>query len=202
MKKHALLGLAWSLSVVVGAGTALSQPSSGPAGHWEGTIQTPGQELNIMVDLAGRGDGKWEGTITIPAQNVKGFVLSPVSVEGETITFGMKGVPGDPLFKGKISKEPRSISGEYTQGGAALPFTLAWKGEPKIEEAPAGTLTSLDQGGAEIPVTTISQNGSHVTLLVSSIGATYEGDLKEEQMDGTWAQSGQRFPLVFKRTPK
>jgi hypothetical protein len=47
----------------------------------------------------------------------EGFPLSPISVEGETVTFSMKGVPGDPLFKGKISKEPRSIAGEFSQGG-------------------------------------------------------------------------------------
>ena len=65
-----------------------------------------------------------------------------------------------------------------------------------------GTIVSLDQGGVEIPVTTISQEGSHLHLLVSAIRASYDGDLKDGQIDGTWAQGDQRFPLVFKRTPK
>ena len=65
-----------------------------------------------------------------------------------------------------------------------------------------GTLTTLDQGGAKIPIAQISQTGAHVTLLVSAIGASYEGSITNGQIDGTWAQSGQTFPLVFKRASK
>jgi hypothetical protein len=36
-------------------------------------------------------------------------------------------------------------------------------------------------------------------LTVSSIGATYEGDLKAGQIEGTWAQGPKSYPLVFKR---
>jgi hypothetical protein len=41
-----------------------------------------------------------------------------------------------------------------------------------------------------------------VTLLVSAIGASYEGSITNGQIDGTWAQSGRTFPLVFKRASK
>jgi hypothetical protein len=236
MTKPAAIGFVFVVSVAIGARIAPAQSPAGASGHWEGTIQTPGQPLAISVDLSDQPAGTWQGTITIPAQNVKGFALSPISAEGESITFGMKGVPGDPLFKGKISKEPRSVAGEFSQGGLAMPFTLAWKGEPKVEAAPTstaigkdlegswhgalnadgnilrlvvklanqdgsgrGTVISVDQGGVEIPITTITQNGSGIKLTVSSIGATYEGDLKAGQIEGTWAQGAKSFPLVFKR---
>ena len=239
MNKQILVGLAWSLSVVVGAGAAARQSSASAAGHWEGTIQAPGQALAIVVDLALQQSGTWMGAITIPGQGVKGFALSPLTVEGNAVTFGMKGIPGDPLFKGTLSKDPPSISGEFSQGGATMPFSLAWKGEPTIEAPPKssaitkdlegtwegtlnvqgnalrlmldlaneatsaiGTLTTLDQGGAKIPIAQISQTGAHVTLLVSAIGASYEGSITNGQIDGTWAQSGQTFPLVFKRASK
>lgn len=239
MNKHALLGLAWSLSMVVGVGAAMPQPSAGAAGHWEGTIETPGQKLDIIVDLAGHPDGTWEGTIAIPAQNVKGFALSPMSVEGDTVTFGMKGIAGDPMFKGTVSGKPRSIAGEFSQGGLTMPFALAWKGEPKVEPTPkstaitkdlegswegtltvqgsslhlvldlaneagagTGTLTSVDQGGTKIPIAQVSQTESTVKLLVSAISASYEGSMANGQIEGTWAQGGQKFPLVFKRSSK
>jgi hypothetical protein len=239
MNKHALLGLAWSLSVVVGVGAAAPQSSAGAAGHWEGTIDTPGQKLDILVDLAGHPDGTWAGTITIPAQNVKGFALSPMTAEGTAVTFGMKGVPGDPLFKGTVSGDPRTISGEFSQGGLTMPFTLAWKGEPKVEAPPkstaitkdlegswegalnvqgttlrlvldlvnqggtgSGTLASLDQGGAKIPIAQVAQTDTNVKLLVSAIGASFEGTIGNGQIEGTWAQNGRTFPLVFKRTSK
>ena len=52
MNKQALLGVAWSLSVVVGAGAAARQSPAGAAGHWEGTIAGARTELDIIVDLA------------------------------------------------------------------------------------------------------------------------------------------------------
>jgi len=240
MNKHVLLGLACTLSVAVGADAAAArQSAAGAAGHWEGAIETPGQKLDIMVDLAGHQDGTWEGTITIPAQNVKGFALSSLSVNGNAVTFAMKGVPGDPLFKGTVSGDPRSMSGDFNQGGMTFPFTLAWKGEPKIEATPkstpiskdlegswegsldvqgatlrlvvdltnqggigSGTLTSLDQGGGKIPIAQVSQTDATIQLLVTVIGASYEGKLANGQIEGTWSQSGRQFPLVFKRATK
>jgi uncharacterized protein len=239
MTLHALLGLAWSLSMFIGAGAATLQSAASAAGHWEGTIETPGQTLDIIVELDDRADGTWGGTITIPAQNVKGFALSPLSVEGDAVTFGMKGIPGDPLFKGTLSRESKTMSGTFSQGGVTLPFTLSWKGEPKVEAPPkstaitkdvegtwegalnvqgamlrltldlaneagsgVGTLTSLDQGGIKIPVAQISQNDATITLLVSAIGASYQGSLANGAINGTWTQSGQKYPLVFKRASK
>ena len=236
MTKHAAIGFVFVVSVAIGAPTAAAQSPAGASGHWEGTIQTPGQPLAISVDLSAQRAGTWQGTITIPAQNLTGFALSRITVDGDSVAFSMKGVPGDPVFKGKISKEPRSIAGEFSQGGLAMPFTLAWKGEPKVETVPKstaigndlegswhgalnadgnilrlvvklanqdgaarGTVISVDQGGVEIPITTITQNGSGIRLTVSSIGATYEGDLKAGQIEGTWAQGAESFPLVFKR---
>jgi len=238
MRKHVWLGLAWSLSVVVGVGAAAPQSSAGATGHWEGTIKTPGQELAVVVDLAQQ-NGTWVGAITIPTQGVKAFALSPMTVEGDAVTFGMKGIPGDPLFKGTLSNEPRSISGQFRQGGVTMPFTLAWKGEPKLEAAPkssaitkdlegswegslnvqgttlrlilelaneagsgVGTITSLNQGNARIPIAQVTQEGTGVKLLVSAIGAGYDGSLANGQIEGTWSQAGQKFPLVFKRASK
>jgi hypothetical protein len=78
---------------------------------------------------------------------VKGFALAPLTVDGNAVTFGMKGVPGDPLFKGTVSGEPRSMTGEFSQGGAKMPFTLAWKGEPKLEAPPKSTVITKDMEG-------------------------------------------------------
>jgi hypothetical protein len=48
MNKHAWLGLGWSLWFAVGMGAATRQPAGGAAGHWEGTIETLGQKLDII----------------------------------------------------------------------------------------------------------------------------------------------------------
>ena len=64
------------------------------------------------------------------------------------------------------------------------------------------TLTSLDQNDAKIPVAQVVQTAAKITLLVTAIGASYEGVATNEAIEGTWSQSGQKFPLVFKRASK
>ena len=118
---------------------AAPQSAPAPTGHWEGAFQAPGQEIPIQIDLGALPDGKWQGTISIPVQNVKGLPLAGVTVQGSEVSFAMKGPPGDPRFKGTVSKDGKSITGEFTQGPGTIPFTLAWKGEPKFEPLPKST---------------------------------------------------------------
>jgi hypothetical protein len=228
--------LASLLLLAVLTAPASAQSTTGPAGHWEGTIQVPGQELAIQVDLASKAADTWEGAITIPTQNLKAFPLSAITVKDGAVGFAMKGVPGDPKFLGKLSADSHSISGDFSQGGGSFPFTLAWKGEATItpaakstpitkdlegtwegaldaggtvlrlvvtltnhDDGATGIIVSLDQGGGEIPIATVAQAGSHLTLTVSTIGASYEGDLKDGQLVGTWTQGAGKFPLTFKR---
>ena len=228
------------ISALLIAATAVRAGADDPApnaeGHWAGSIQVPGQALAIEVDLAQKAADSWQGTITIPAQNVKSLPLSAIVVRDDTVSFVMKGVPGDPTFKGKVTNAPRTIAGEFTQAGATLPFSVTWKGPAKIEAPPKGTrigtefvgtwqgtldangttlrlmvrlangdeaatgmLVSLDQGSVEIPITRVLQDGARLDLLVSTIGASYQGELKEGQIAGTWTQGQAALPLILKR---
>jgi hypothetical protein len=222
------------VALIVCSSVTFAQSTTAPAGHWEGAIQAPGQELKIEIDLAGAGD-KWEGTITIPAQNLKALPLSVITVQGDTVSLAMQ-VPGNPQFKGVV-KDGKTLSGDFSQGGGTAPFTLTRTGEAKIEPVPkstpitkelegtwagsldangkilqlvlrlsnqpggaaTGTLVSLDQGGAEIPIVAVVQTGTHLKLVVKSVGGIYEGDVKDDQLKGTWWQGGGTLPLVFKR---
>jgi uncharacterized protein len=238
MMKHTLSAVMLVLVAVTLRSAPLLQVQAGPAGHWEGTLQTPGQALDFSVDLVTNA-GKWDGTISIPAQNVKGLPLAEVVVKGSAISFAMKGVPGDPRFTGTISKDGGALSGDFAQGGVSMPFTLAWKGQAKIDPpakstsitkeiegswngsldtggavltlvfklanqggGATGTVVSVDQGGAEIPIASITQAASHLELVLSAISGRFAGDLKDGQIVGTWTQGGRSFPLVLKRSTK
>jgi hypothetical protein len=65
-----------------------------------------------------------------------------------------------------------------------------------------GTLVSVDQNGAEIPVTAVIQTGSHLKVVVQTIAASYDGDVKDGQIAGTWTQGPGNLPLQFKRRAK
>ena len=239
MTKHEILGVVWTIAATtaLSSGPIAAQVPAGPAGHWEGTIQVPGQELAIAVDLATNADAKWEGAIAIPTQNVKALPLADITVKGSAVGFAMRGVPGDPQFAGTVSKDGKSIAGGFSQGGVTLPFTLTWKGEAQRQErvrstqvsqdfegswegaldvqgtvlrlrlkladtesGATGTLVSVDQGSGEVVISSIAQTASHLQLNVGAIGATFEGDLREGQISGTWSQGPASLPLIFKRT--
>jgi hypothetical protein len=99
----------------------------------------PEKELAVHVDLAPNSKGGWSGTINIPAQNLKNFPLSDVSVSGKSVTFSMQGIPGSPAFKGNLSADGKTISGDFTQGGGALPFKLTRTGEANVQAPPQST---------------------------------------------------------------
>jgi hypothetical protein len=236
MGKHAVVVAALAALIVPSAVT-FGQPAVGPSGHWEGTLQVPGQELKIEIDLAQAGD-KWDGQISIPAQGMKAFPLSAITVQGDTVSFALKGLPGEPQFTGTLSKDAKALSGDFKQGGGTIPFAVTRTGEARIERAPAstpvtkelegswegpldvdgttlrlilkfsnqpngpatGTLVSVDQGGAELPIATIVQTGMHLRAVVLAVSGTFERDLKDGQLSGTWTQGPRSFPLVLKRT--
>ena len=100
---------------------ALAAQTFDTAGHWEGSIEVPGQPLVVRVDLTEENDS-WSGTIDIPAQGADGLPLSAVTVDGETVKFTISGVPGEPTFEGTVAGN--AITGEFRQGPARLPFTL------------------------------------------------------------------------------
>ncbi len=105
-------------------------------GHWEGAIEVPSMNLEIIVDLDQDKDGKWKGAIAVPPQGLKDFPLSGITAQGSDVAFAMAGVPGDPAFKGKLSDDGSKIIGELSQGGANVPFKLERKGSAQLGSAP------------------------------------------------------------------
>ncbi len=90
-------------------------------------------------------------------------------------------------------------SGVIGFGGAELALVL------HVEEAEDGSLTALmdspDQGAFGIPVGSVSQDGSEVTVDLPAIGASYRATMDEggAVMKGQWTQGGTELPLAFAR---
>jgi hypothetical protein len=229
------MAVKWIGIALLAAGTLLAQ--DGPRGHWTGAIELPNQSLSVEVDIDKVADA-WIGAISIPAQNSIGIPLSGISQTDGKWVFHIKGGPGDPTFKGAISTDGNTLSGDFTQGDASFPFKLARSGDPKIEAAkpsPAlaseflgtwegaletggptlrlilklsnegseskGLLISVDQGGVEIPVSTIGQDGSKLTLDVKMVGGLFKGELAKDKssLNGTWSQNGNDLALSLKK---
>lgn len=93
-------------------------------GEWRGAIKIPGTELAITIDFGKEGENAWKGSIDIPAQGAKDLPLAKIVVDGKAIAFDLPNVPGNPTFKGEVSVDGQSISGDFSQAGQTFPFEL------------------------------------------------------------------------------
>jgi uncharacterized protein (TIGR03435 family) len=64
------------------------------------------------------------------------------------------------------------------------------------------TFYSIDQGGAPIPVSSVTRDGANVTMALNLIGGKFEGKLSADgnTMDGNWTQGPTPLALVLTRT--
>ena len=163
MARHVWVARVLVAALCMSPGIAVAQAPAGPSGHWEGAIKVPAQDLQIELDLAKAGD-KWEGTISIPAQGVKNLPLAGVAVTGEAVTFAIGGIPGEPTFKGTLSKDGTGISGDFNQGAGTVPFSVARTGDAKIVRPPKSTPVTKELEGSWEGAVDI--NGNVLRLLV------------------------------------
>lgn len=112
-----------------GAPTATATASAGEssvppvalAGEWHGTIDVPGQPLEIGLTFTDDGAGP-SGTIDIPVQMITDAPLADVTRTGTTVGFAIAGVTGEPIFVGTLEQD--RLAGSFTQAGAEFPFSL------------------------------------------------------------------------------
>ncbi len=130
------LKLAGALAVLVASLSAGAQEDR-LTGHWEGSIEVPGTQLGVKVDL-NLVEGAWQGTIDIPMQGAKGLALEEISVNGSEVRFRIAGIPGSPTFEGQL--EDSELKGTFLQGGASFPFALSREvtAGPRRSQQPKG----------------------------------------------------------------
>jgi hypothetical protein len=100
-------------------------------GDWEGTLDTGAQKLRLVLHIVTYEDGV-SARLDSPDQSILGLPVTTIARQGGKLKFEMKQLAG--VFEGTIDKELKTISGEWTQGGGALPLTLRRKGAPASEK--------------------------------------------------------------------
>src|SRR5258705_7769916 len=152
----------------VTAPSVSAQPAAGPSGHWEGTIQASGMDVPVEIDLAKNSQGELAGTFGPPVQHLKGLPLGSVSVNGTSVTFQIKGgPPGDRTFKGTLSADGATMSGDFTSRQVGtVPFTLTRKGDARIEATPASAAIGKELEGKWTG--TLEVNGMQLRLALTT----------------------------------
>jgi hypothetical protein len=185
------------------------QPGTPPA--WVGTISIPAQKLKAFplsqVEVQGTsvsfvmanvpGTPTFKGTLAADGATISG----DFSQGGGSIPFRMtrKGdaVITPPAKSTAVAKEFEGTwNGTLSVGDRTLRLTLKLANGP---DAATGTMVSVDQGGVEIPITTITQAGANLTLELPMIAGSFSGDLKDGKLVGTWSQGPGSLPLEFTR---
>ena len=155
--------------------------------------------------------------------------VSYETVDGLTLEKEIHRTAGDPRFSSDIrfSKtviNPPIEAALFTQPVEAAPKSASvakelegtWSGTIdaqgvqkqvglKIVNHPDGTATGvISSDGAEIPISTMLQKGSSVTLDLKSVGGSYAGTLNAAatELAGTWTQGQFVGPLNFHRVAK
>lgn len=187
-------------------------------GAWSGTIDIPVQGLRSFklggVSVRGSevafvmpgvpGEPKFAGAFDSAAQRIRGRFTQggswyPFEFERKTTVR-----PGETPARGVPGK---GLAG-FWQGSLNPTPVIELRLLLEITNAPPSGLgavvTSLDQGGAKIPVSSLSQEVDAVRFETKSVGGSFEGKLNPEgsELAGTWRQGGSTMPLAFKRLEK
>lgn len=88
--------------------------------------------------------------------------------------------------------------GRHLEAGQPLRLVLKMTND---ESGANAVLVSVDQGGVEIPVSTIDQKDAKLALMVKMVGGEYHGEINKDgtELNGTWTQGGNDLPLKLKR---
>jgi uncharacterized protein len=176
-----------------------SVPSQGSRGIPLADLSIKGNAVSFAIKGA-PGDPQFSGTLSQDGKTISGtFSQGGGSFP---LSLSWKGEPkfDAPQKSTAITKDVEgSWEGTLDVKGTLLRLALKLANGP---DGATGTLVSLDQGSFEIPVATITQDGSRLKLLITMISGTFDGELKGGELTGTWMQGPLTLPLVFKRPAK
>jgi hypothetical protein len=182
------------------------------AGGWIGSIAIPSQNVSgLPLEAITFSDGKWTFRIK-GAPGAPSFTGS-LSADGKTLSGSVTQAGGSIPFS--VSRVGDAKVEEIKKSPAvAKEFLGTWEGTLEVgqalrivfkiannENGASAVLVTVDQGGLEIPVTAIEQQGAKLTLVAKSIGGEYRGEINKDgtELNGTWMQSGNELPLNLKR---
>ncbi len=162
-----------ALSVLFSS-VSLCAATESPAGRWEGTIQIPGHEFPVIVDLD-RSGNDWIGSIIMPGLGVKGAPLTDLSVADAAISFTIKGALGSERvgpakFQGELS-DSEKWTGNFLQAGNTASFVLHRTGSPQVELPRRSTAISQDLEGVWKGDYEMNGYPRHVTLTLTHHGS-------------------------------
>jgi hypothetical protein len=101
------------------------------SGHWEGVVQTPNGDRQVIVDLARSAAGEWKGALTAPEEDIKDVPLEQIAVQESRVKFTLNSTRGHITFDGSASADGKTLSGTISAMGQEMPCKMTQAGEAK-----------------------------------------------------------------------
>jgi hypothetical protein len=154
-------------------------------GAYDGTVDGAGKKIT----------GTWQ-------QGGHSLPLTLERYEGTVVTAEAEKLSPEDLAANKraAQKLTGAWSGTLAAGGSN--FRLKVRIAKTAAGTAVGTIQSPDQGAQDIPLSAITYREDAVHFEARALGAHYDGTLSPAGfvLTGEWHQSGQSFPLEFKKT--
>ena len=186
-------------------------------GEWVGNIAIPEQALKEfpLSKIVVKGSAVSFAMNGVPGEPAFQGDLAPSSkaIKGNFTQGG-----GSFPFDLKWVSEPNAVKPAAKSTAVAKDMEGTWEGALETPDGrklrlrvklangadgiATGTLSSLDQGAMDMPLSTITQKGSVITLELKMVGGAFNGDVKGDELVGTWTQGPGSLPLTLKRAPK
>jgi hypothetical protein len=159
------------------------------------------QGTNISFQLAVPGQSpKFSGSYDPAAKAIKGNISGPNGeVPFEVTRTGdakiTAAAPSSPITPEMIG----TWEGTLQVGGRSMRLQVILR--QGADGKAAGDLVSLDQGAQKIPITTITQDGTKLELVVRLVGVNFKGAMNEAKTEitGDWTQGPRTLPLTLKK---
>jgi hypothetical protein len=165
-----------TIVILLGLVPTLASGATPPAeGRWVGTVQIPGRELPIIVDLRADPAGAWTGSIILPGLGVKGAALKDIAVKESDVAFALANALGSttqapPNFLAHLDSAD-VMTGRMRQAGNEAPFKLGRSGPPQVESPPASTSVSRALEGEWTGEFELGGYPRHVTIAFENHGS-------------------------------
>jgi hypothetical protein len=204
----------WIGTLPAGPGLEMEINLAQKGGQWHGTVSIPQQNAKGVplgdVTVKGKavsfaikgapGDPRFSGTLSDDGKTISGNFTQG----GGTLPLSLA-YKGQPKFEVAQKSTPITKDLEGTWEGTLDANGTMLRLRLRLTNGTSGAtgvLVSIDQGNAEIPITTITQEKTRLKLALSMISGAFDGELKGGEIAGTWTQGPMSRPLVFKRAAK
>jgi hypothetical protein len=181
-------------------------------GEWIGSVSLPNAHIQDapVVGLSVQ-DGGVRFELGVAHASFEGKLSADGSVLAGTASSDEGGAPFQLKRAGSANVKVPAASTELSKS-----FEGAWEGTLDVsgqklrallklaraaDGTATGTLISVDQGGQEFPITTITQKDKQLLFELTMIRAKYTGAMNDTgEIAGEYSVDGLNLPLVFKRT--